>query len=136
MARELLPADRRDWKAAGVLAYTLDERGMHLLLGKIDQRSSYFKAREEGWWILGAPDLCLPLPRAFTAHREGQPQLVQSNKAAALGIGMGYVAGFHCCTLGPAGSKAAALVLWHMVSPVCLPILSVLYNMTNLNLFL
>ena len=59
MAAQLLPGDRRDWKAAGVLAYTVDERGVYLLLGKIDQRLSYLppKRREEGWWILGAPDL-------------------------------------------------------------------------------
>ena len=59
IAPQLLPGDRRDWKAAGVLAYTVDEVGVHLLLGRIDQRSPYAPARprENGWWILGAPDL-------------------------------------------------------------------------------
>ena len=63
MAPQLLPGDRREWKAAGVLAFTVDRRGVHLLLGKIDQRLSYsVKWREEGWWILGAPPSGLPLP--------------------------------------------------------------------------
>ncbi len=59
IAPQLLPGDRRDWKAAGVLAYTVDDVGVHLLLGRIDQRSPYAPARprEDGWWILGMPDL-------------------------------------------------------------------------------
>lgn len=63
MAPQLLPGDRRDWKAAGVLAYSVDETGVHLLLGKIDQRLSYSppRAKELGWWILGTLKPGLPL---------------------------------------------------------------------------
>ena len=53
MARQLLPTDMRDWRAAGVLAYTVDDKGVHVLLGRIDQRSSLYRPREDGWWILG-----------------------------------------------------------------------------------
>lgn len=53
IGRQLLPTDMRDWKAAGVLAYTVDDKGVHVLLGRIDQRSSLYRPREDGWWILG-----------------------------------------------------------------------------------
>ena len=48
----------RDWKAAGILAYTVDSKGLYVLLGKLEPGataapgSSRYK---EGWWILGEP---------------------------------------------------------------------------------
>ena len=69
MAPQLLPGDRHDWKAAGVLAYTVDEYGIHLLLGKIERLSySPIRASEKGWWILGALKPGLP-PLASTCYR-------------------------------------------------------------------
>ena len=63
IARQLLPTDMRNWKAAGILAYTVDARGLYVLLGKLEpgaavqQGSSRYR---EGWWILGEP--LLPKP--------------------------------------------------------------------------
>ena len=64
----------RNWKAAGILAYTVDARGLHVLLGKLEpgaavqQGSSRYR---EGWWILGEP-----LPhKARTPPLQPTPQL-------------------------------------------------------------
>ena len=63
ISRQLLPTDMREWKAAGILVYTVDRHGLHLLLGKIDtNRGHFFKEKEIGWWVLGedtSPSLCL-----------------------------------------------------------------------------
>ena len=63
----------RNWKAAGILAYTVDARGLYVLLGKLEpgaavqQGSSRYR---EGWWILGGP--LLPKPgRSLCCHHPG-----------------------------------------------------------------
>lgn len=54
ISRQLLPTDMREWKAAGILVYTVDRHGLHVLLGKIDtSRGHFFKEKEIGWWVLG-----------------------------------------------------------------------------------
>ncbi len=68
----------RNWKAAGILAYTVDARGLYVLLGKLEpgaavqQGSSRYR---EGWWILGEP--LLPKPgQSPLLPKPGRPPLL------------------------------------------------------------
>ncbi|CAK0747651.1 hypothetical protein CVIRNUC_001780 [Coccomyxa viridis] len=73
IARQLLPTDMRNWKAAGILAYTVDARGLYVLLGKLEpgaavqQGSSRYR---EGWWILGGKRSGADYSAESTAVRE------------------------------------------------------------------